>query len=313
MIDLSTHKPTNRFAGNGRPAELPPLTTQQARGQAQALAEKGIAPSLKKAVEFLAVGGAMTVAQLGVSPRTLRRYANLRLVDRLPHNAPTVVETFLQYGVDSEIVTRDTENYLLFTLGPVGIEYVKMQGTKPMQGYAGYTLDRILHDVIVNEIVLRIGAVAMSYGWTPIWVSEREAALYQGNQQILKPDALLRLKRGEEEHLYLIEYHNEDHSTRAANKVQNYERAHQSRIWQESWGVSQFPPVLAAFCQQIVGRGYVEGIQALERQNCIFYGRLLPSVLQNPEEWANANTNQRENVFPWGNGQADNQPPDNGH
>jgi hypothetical protein len=313
MLDLSTqNKRMNAFPKPGRSPELFLLTPQQARGQAQALAEKGLPPSLKKSVDFLTVGGAMTAAQLGLSPRTLRRHAHLRVIDRLPHNAPVVVETFLQYGVDNEIVTTDIENYQLFTLGPVGIEYVKMQGGKPMQGYTGYSLDRILHDVIVNEIVLRIAADAMSYGWTPVWVSEREAALYQGDQQILKPDALLRLKRGEEEHLYLIEYHNEDKSTRAAKKVQIYERAHQSRIWQEAWGISQFPPVLAAFRQGVVGHGYVEGLQALERQNCTFYGRLLPSVLQDSGQWANLSTNQRENVFPWGNGQADNHPPDNG-
>jgi hypothetical protein len=309
MLDLSTHnKQMSAFPKRGRSPELLPLTLQQARGQAQTLAEKGLPPSLKKSVDYLTVGGAMTASQLDISPRTLRRHAHLRVVDRLPHNAPAVVETFHLYGIGDEIVTGDVENYLLFALGPVGIEYVKMQGGKPMQGYAGYTLDRILHDVIVNEIVLRIGAEAISYGWTPIWVSEREAALYQGEQQILKPDALLRLRRGDDEYLYLIEYHNEDKSTRATKKVEIYERAHQSRIWQQAWEVERFPPVLAAFRQGVVGHGYLEGIQAQERSNCVFYGRLLPSALQDAGQWANLSTNQRESVFPWGNanGQSDN-------
>ena len=297
MLDLSEISHDRRFVSSGRSPSPPPMSSQQARSIAQELLSKGLPPSLKKALDLLSVGGAMTAYQMGVSPRTLRRYGELRVVDRLPHNTPVVVETFTQHDLP---VPGDHKRLQIFALGPVGIEISKKRyACKPPTGYLGYTLERVMHDVIVNEIVLNIGQLAMTHGWRPIWVGEQEASLYQGDLQILKPDALIRLKQDDQERLFLVEYHNEDHSTRAAKKVQIYERAFNSGLWGEAWETDEFPPVLATFRKPVVGRGYQEGMAGRESVNCTFYGRVLASVLADINIWVNPNTGQREHIFPW--------------
>jgi len=299
MLDLSDISNDGRFSG--RSPTPPPISPRQARQDAQNLLAKGLPPSLEKAVNLLSVGGVMTAQQMGVSSRSFRKYRQLRVVDRLPHNSPIIVETFLQYGLP---VPEDRAQCLIYTLGPVGIEISKMRyESMSPTGYLGYTLERVMHDITVNEIVLLIAGKAIAHGWTPIWVGEQEASLYQGDQQILKPDALIRLKQEEQERLFLLEYHNEDKSTRAVKKVQIYERAYNSRLWAEAWETDEFPLVLAAFRKPVVGQGYQENMAGQEGGHCDFYGRVLSSVLEDIDTWFNFTSEQREHIWPWSDGQ----------
>jgi hypothetical protein len=298
MLDLSKIHQEDSFILSGREPVLPSMTVQQAQRNARDLLSRGLPPSLDKALSLLSVGGVLTAEQMNIAPRTMRKHAHERVVDRLAYNSTVVANKFLEYRLT---VPEDRQRATLYTLGPVGIEISKMRyEIEPPIGYIAYTLERIMHDVVVNELALRIGKLAMDDGWTPIWVGEQEAALTNENQQILKPDALVRLRKESRERLYLIEYHNEDKSTRAAGKVQTYERAYRSGLWRQAWDTDTFPVVLAVFRKPIVGRGYEEGLKERNRINCTYYGRLLGSALEDIDgPWLNIGTEEKEIVFPW--------------
>jgi hypothetical protein len=298
MLNLNDISQDNRFRNSGRNIDLPSMSTQQAQAEAHRLLVNKLQPSLDRAVNYLSVGGVLAAYQMGVSPRTLRRYRDLRVIDRLPQATPDLVEMFKSYGLPLPVKNNQIQ---FFTLGPVGIEISKMRyGHNPPSGYLGYTLERIMHDIVLNEIVLRIAQEAITYGWAPIWISEGEATLYQDNRQILKPDAMLRLKKDDDEKVFLFEYHNEDKSTRAVDKVQRYERAAAKKeIWSKAWEVETFPPVLAAFRHSIVGTGYQESTSDRETARCKFYGRTLRTVLEDTGQWFNFASHAKEFVWPW--------------
>jgi hypothetical protein len=306
MVNLNNVTSGGHFSHSGRKDNLPPMSIQQARLKAENHLANGLPPSLEKAVDLLSAGGVMTAAQLGVSSRTLRLYRKLRIVDRLPLNAPKTKAAHYEYGLP---VPEDTSKTHLFVLGPVGIEIVKIRHEfTPSDGYVGYGLDRLMHDVIVNELVLRIAAQAMAHGWEPIWVGEKEAILYKEKQPLVRPDALIRLAKDGQERVYLLEYHNEDKSTRAAGKVQAYERVQTSDVWKKGWNTAEFPPILAAYRQPVVGRGYKDAIEERNLVNGTYYGRGLSTLLEDVGEWYNFTQGQAEHVWPWapdGDGQAD--------
>ena len=287
------------YENAGRCQDLPSMTTQQARILAQNLLAKKLPGTLDKAVDYLTVGGVMTAAQLGISPRTLRYHKDTRVADRLSqHRTDEIAERFQEYGIP---LPKNRESLSLYTLGPVGIEISKMRyESEPSSGHIAYPLNRIMHDVSVNELALQISASAQAHGWNAYWIGEQEAALYQGNRQVLKPDALLRFKKEWQEYLLLIEYHNEDHANRAREKVQNYEQAQTSGLWHRAWETDRFPPILAAFRKTIVGEGYKESVQKRYTVHCTYYGRLLKAALKNIDgNWVNINNGEKRPFFPW--------------
>ena len=276
---------------------LEPMSAQQAILLAKNILVNGIAPSQMNSLDLLSVGGVMTAEQLGVTPRALRDRRGDRVIDRLPHTPTAVEEKFLQYGLP---VPEDKTRLQLYTLGPVGAEIAKMRyDIEPPHGYLAYTLERIMHDVVVNELMIRIGKLAIEHGWHMDWISEREATLYQDHRQVLKPDALICLKQDDIRYLYALEYHNEQRSTRAVKKIRRYERAYSSNLWQEAWEVDEFPPILAAFRAPIVGHGYREGVQDRDNVNCTYYGMSLASLLKKPGTFYNFNSGEKESVWPW--------------
>jgi hypothetical protein len=295
MLDLSND--SYKDNSGGASPNFTPMTTQQAKQKAYNLYVNRVPPTLEKAVDYLSVGGVMTAAQLGFTSRSFRNHAKTRVADRLPYETDEIAQRFDEYSLP---LPDDRESLSLYALGPVGIEMAKMRyEIDPPTGYIAYTLDRIMHDVVVNELVLRIGKLAKIHGWTPIWVGEQEAALYKENHQILKPDALVRLHKDDQERLYLIEYHNEDKSTRALEKVQIYERAYNSDLWRQIWNTDEFPLVLASFRNPVVGRGYKDGVEDRNSVHCQFCGRSLSSILSDLDEWYNFTVGKRERVWPW--------------
>ena len=273
------------------------MSVQQARLKADSLLASGLPDSLDDAVNLLSSGGVMTAAQLGYSPRTFRDYRQLRVVDRLPINTDKTVPKHKEYGLPLTERKRDTH---LFVLGPVGVEIVKIRHQfTPSDGFVGYNLDRLMHDVIVNELVLRVGAQAMAHGWDVLWLGEKQAILYQEDQPLVRPDAMIRLKKGAEERIYLLEYHNEDKSTRATGKVQTYERVHGGGVWQDGWNTDEFPTILAAYRKPVVGRGYKEALEERSRVNATYYGRGLATLLESLDAWFNFTQGRIEHVWPW--------------
>jgi len=301
LSDLTNIQP--KLSNSGRKVHLPPMSTQLAQSKAQELLAQGLPPSLWRAVELLSMGGVMTAAQMGISPRTLRRYRDRRVIDRLPHATPTVVETFRQYELP---IPQKQHALSLYALGPVGSVISKQRyAVKPPGGYLSYPLNRIMHDVIVNMIVMRIAQEAIQMGWQAIWMSKYAATLYREKQAVLEPDALLRLKHPiQGEWLYAVEYHNEDKSTRAVQKIRKYESAHYNGMWAQGWDCEYFPTVLVVYRHVIVGQGYHEA--SLNRANLkgAYYGRSLSRGLEKIDDWYYFNTQQRENIWPWLQGEA---------
>jgi hypothetical protein len=306
MINLSKLSSSNFPSKSGRKEKLAPMSVQQARLKAESAMASGLPDCLEDAVNLLTSGGVMSAAQLGYRSRSLRRYRELRIVDRLPFNVNETVPKHQEYGLPLTDKKTDTH---LFILGPVGIEIAKIRHEiTPSDGYMGYSIDRLMHDVIVNELVLRIAAQAMAHGWEPIWVGEKEAILYKEKQPLVRPDSLIRLAKDGQERVYLLEYHNEDKSTRAADKVQTYERVHTSDVWKKGWNTAEFPPILAAYRQPVVGRGYKDAIEERNLVNGTYYGRGLSTLLEDVGEWYNFTQGQAEHVWPWapdGDDQAD--------
>ena len=283
-------------AEGGRPGVSTEMTPQQIQYAATKVMENSMSKSAWRALDLLFVGGIMNVDQIGLTARTLRRYAAKRIVDRY-----AVAPSFVSEQLDNYGLTVDDGQ--LYTLGPVGTYIAEMRhGVKPPSGYLSYTLERVLHDVVVNEIVLRIAAEAKAHGWQIVWASKYESTIFRDDVPILEPDAFIRLERdGDDVRAFLIEYHNEERRTRAIQKVRQYERAWESDLWQEPWEVESFPPLLAVFRKEIVGEGYLDGIKESAPVDVAYYGRALSSVLADGglADWFHINTKKKGNVFPW--------------
>jgi len=192
---------------------------------------------------------------------------------------------------------------LVYTLGPVGIEIVRERhGFPPAGGYLNMTLERVMHDLAINEVIFHIARIAMAKGWTPLWLSKYEATLWKDNQAVLEPDAMLRLKKEDQEYVYLFEYHNENKSTRAVEKVLRYQTIYLGKDWANRWEVERFPPVLVIYRNPLVVQGYHQTLQTY-RHDVPFYGKWLSNLFgDNMNEWydlQHKQSGQKTTLFTW--------------
>ncbi|MCP4426618.1 MAG: hypothetical protein GY803_19160 [Chloroflexi bacterium] len=276
------------------------MTPQAAKTEAQRLLPF-VTPHLWEVIDILAQAGVLSVEQLSfiVSYKTLSRdYAPQRIVDRLPYTHTELKAAFTAHGF---AYTAKKTN--LYALGPVGVELALLRpdNIQPVTGFMAYTLTRVMHDVCLNESMLRLSDFAIEHGWDPYWDGPNQAALYSadGSRQLLAPDAKLTVKRGAETRHFLVEYHNEDHRTRAERKIDKYINVGEinAACWQEAWDTDTFPPVLAVFAKRIVGEGYRDKLKG-RNAPVYFYGKLLEGVLSNSLEiWANFTTRQKETIW----------------
>ncbi|MEW5891361.1 MAG: replication-relaxation family protein, partial [Pseudomonadota bacterium] len=184
-----------------------------------------LSPRMKRVLDWLAMGGVLSAAQLGVPGRTLRYYQQHGLLTRvtvLPQDMGDFLECVRADG-------RKTTHESFFCLGLLGEQIARQRFSfAPLNGYLAYTPARILHDLILNEIVFRLAEAARQAGWRTFWAGTNAAEIRTGSEQLIEPDALLILERGEERKAFAIEYHNEeDKRQRAFDKVRRYERARQ--------------------------------------------------------------------------------------
>lgn len=288
------------------PSIVDPISPQAAQIAARNILQRGLGRILERTLSMLLSAGVLPQYRLPTSGRALRDYHRQRILDRLPFTSEEVRSALLDYGLP---VPENAERFLLYTLGPVGIEIVRERyGVPPPGGYLSAPMERLLHDLAVNEIVLKIGDLAMQAGWIPIWLSKYEATLWDEKREkaMLEPDAFLRFKKGDQEWVCLIEFHNEDKRTRAMSKVRKYEEASQSKIWLEQWEidaprdkeVEYFPQVLAVYRDSIVGKGYQEEIEN-NPGKVRFYGRTLERFFQDPTTWYDFQKKDKAKIFPW--------------
>jgi hypothetical protein len=298
-FDLSVTQTTLQVNPN-RFSSVEPLSPQAAQARARHLLEVGLSPHLERTLDLLLSAGALPQYLLPVDGRTLRNYHKRRLLDRLPYISNDIRAAFGRYNLPAP---EEPAPMLVYVLGPVGIEIVRERhGIPPAGGYLNMTLERVMHDLAINEVVLYLAQIAIAKGWTPLWLSKYEATLWKDNQAELEPDAMLRLKKEDQEYVYLFEYHNEDKSTRAEEKVLRYKSAYQSRDWAKRWEVETFPPVLVVYRNPLVAQGYYRALQTY-RHDLLFYGKRLDNVFgDNLNEWfdlQNKQSSQKTSIFTW--------------
>jgi len=252
--------------GAGRPPAKVEMTAGQIDQAAVQMLRNGLSPQMSKVIDALANGGAMTASQLkrvsGLSHLTFdTKYQAASILDRVRMHDLTP-ERLIAAGV-----TGDKGGAAVYTLGAVGMRIAERRrgDHKPVpNAYTHFNGTRILHDLIVNEIVLRLTAKAGERGWQLEWIDRARATVCdERGVAILEPDALLLLKRPGFERMYALEYHNEDRGHRAALKVEKYQAAYLSGRWKQAWDTEVMPPVLSVFLHELIGANYVS---AVERQ-----------------------------------------------
>jgi hypothetical protein len=278
----------------GKFSRIQPMTPQAAQAEAQRLLQTGLSSYLETTLTLLYSAGVLLASRLPVNERTIRKYHRQRLLDRLPYLGQEIAVAYQQYGLPAP------KSPLAYTLGPVGREIVKERFGHPAPGgYLNMPLTRVMHDLALNEIIFCLADLAKEKSAAFEWVSKYEATLWKDNQPLLEPDALIRIKHGEREDVYLLEYHNEeDKRGRAGEKVRQYEKALQSGLWRNQWEVETFPPVFSVYRDISVAKGYDEAISA-NPGKVIFYGRSLAGFFEDPRLWYDFKGKQKASPFLW--------------
>jgi len=245
----------------GRRPKRAAVSQQQARQIARSISPS---PLTRSVIDALATAGILTLRQLQVltdiSGRHLRRLHQQYVVDRLQLDPETQSRL-------AELLDANRSECIVYFLGPVGLEIVKVAGRTAPSGYTGFGTARIIHDVLAAEVVIRLSRDFQAAGWETLWLGRHDASvLDERGRVVLEPDALLILRKGEKEVRFVLEFHNEPQGGyRAAEKVERYERVYRDGHWRESWQTDTMPPILAVFIHSGVGKGYMNAVQAQSR------------------------------------------------
>lgn len=273
------------------------LTPQQAKSQASRLTRGGLSTRTWRVFDLLATAGVLSASRTSLIPaRTMRDWCDQHLFARLPIDPLEAQGYFAAIGIQEK-------KPILYTLGLAGVEIAALRfGVTPPSGYDTYSQSRVMHDIAVNEIVLRLAETLDARGWTVEWLSKYEGVLSDKNEKfILEPDAVIRARKGEQDIAFAIEYHNEDWKTRAFGKVMKYEKAAAEGNWFEQWEVETFPQVLAVFHHAIVGAGYKAAAKKSSNLRARYYGKKFSTVLEGKlDDWINVANNEVETLLPAG-------------
>ncbi len=285
-MTYNPEKNTSDTRGIGRPASVPKISTYEAKQEALLMIRRGLVkPSSKVYQTCGLLGTAGVLAQehlleLGnISERTLKRYRQKGILDLVP--APAKIYDLL--GAER-----------VWALGPIGIQLSKIQLELVPTGYLESEIDNISHDVLCNYVYVKIQRAATQMGYTAILKSRYEASIKDfRNTQILQPDAMiiLRHKKTREDKVFVVEYHNENYSSRAAEKIKKYEHVYQEGYWRNQWHSGSFPPILIATTHLAPATGYEREIKKHLRGaglKCTYLVKSLRTLLddsQSPLEW----------------------------
>ena len=289
---------TPAFARRNNGKAIDQMTPQQAKLEAARIASGGLSPRTWRILDLLATAGGLSSRWLPpLSERTMRNLGTMRLFERLSLDSTEIRNHFLEMGLEEK-------KPILYTLGPVGVELATTRHTVPPPGgYQAYTPTRVMHDIAANEVVLRLEDELGGRGWSVEWLGKYEGVLTDksGKGILLEPDALIRFRKDGKEGgdgAFIVEYHNEDWQTRAARKVEKYEKSFADGNWREQWEVETFPPVLVVFLKAIVGAGYQNATNS-KKLNCTYYGKTLKAMLEGKlDDWKNVATDKKESILP---------------
>lgn len=266
----------------GRPPSREPITPEAARARARWLvSDDRLSPASLQIIDALTCAGVLTANQLqrlipeGASIRTLRAHQRRHLLDSFRVAPRRLIELGLA------TTTADSRAY---TLGAVGLEVARLRSSSRLvTGYANFTPNRTIHDLMAAEIVIRLFAPLRNTGANITWYNKHEATVWEGKEPFLEPDSLVVLEGNGRHACYAIEYHGEDSGRRARRKVIRYEQIRYEGRWQGVWG-TPLPVVLAMCRHEAVRTGYREAIRATAAQ-MTYYVTLWPSFLKRPESW----------------------------
>lgn len=281
----------------GRYALVPQITAYEAKQKANLMIRRGrLHPQSKLfyVIGLLGTTGVLLEKQLlslgHIAKRTLRRYRKNSIIDLIPTPSP------LRKLLDANRI---------WTLGPVGLQLAKLQFDLVPTGYLESKIDNITHDVLCNYVYIEILKAAQKKNVTAILKSRYEVALHDfRNQQILQPDAMIILEdeKGKQKH-FLVEYHNENFSSRAPEKVKKYEYVYTDVNWREQWHMKNFPPILIVTTHKAVAHGYKKNIEERSQGvgvKCRYLIKPLKTFLeqsQSPFVWLNLAKNKTINIL----------------
>ena len=246
--------------GAGRLADVPKISTYEAKQEALLMIRRGrFSPKTKlyHVVALLGTTGVLIQEHLlilcKISERSLRRYREQGILDVVP--TPRAIQERLG---DKRI----------WTLGPIGLQLAKLHLELVPTGYLESQIDNITHDVLCNLVYVKTYQAAQRKGYTAILKSRYEASLKDFRQtQILQPDAMIILRHettGKMRH-FVVEYHNEDFSSRATEKIRKYEHVYREGYWEDQWHLDTFPTILIATTHRAPAAGYKENIELRQK------------------------------------------------
>ena len=243
-------------------------------------------------LHVLATAGVLTTKQLQclipTSVRSLRRYYHDYLIDH--RTAPLALKQFGLQQVYQEL--------RLYSLGSVGRAWLDWQGvTYPT--YEGYAMMQLTHDVLCNEVIMALIEMLGQHDKSPSWYGKQEAQLWSVDSKeqtcILEPDGLL-IAKGRDSRAWTIEFHNENHRNRAAEKVARYERVARSGQWRTAWPLDAFPIVLIVSHKKAVMDGYADALAEQRRRGlaCTYLGKPLQHILDRKQldRWVDLSSGQ---------------------
>lgn len=284
--------------GSGRPASVPKISAYEAKQEALLMIRRGlITPSSKlyQVIALLGTAGVLTQEQLlelgNISKRTLGRYRQRGILDIVP--MPRTINELLKAK-------------RIWALGPIGVQLSKIQLELVPTGYLEGQIDNISHDVLCNNVYVEVLRAATSFGYTAILKSRYEASIKDfRNSQILQPDAMIILHHDMtgEEKTFVVEYHNENYSSRASEKIKKYEHVYREGYWQDQWNLEAFPSILIVTTHRAPAMGYKKDIEQRQQGagvRCTYLIKPLRTFLdgsQSPLNWLDLDKNKTVNLL----------------
>jgi hypothetical protein len=222
----------------------PKLSSVEVKRRAETYLVAPPSAELLKAYRLTATGGVAALMHyqtlLGIAPRTIRKYGELGLLERLPDRTPKLRKIGLK---------EPTADLRLYTLGPVGHAMAEMESIVAPSGYHAI-IDRVTHDFLATHVIVKVLLAAQARGYDWEWRNRYQATVhFSYGKRSIEPDAAIRLtKPGEQKpKVFLLEFHNEDHSKRVAEKLYHYYsvRGGQSLKTMQPWWDNPHPILLA--------------------------------------------------------------------
>jgi hypothetical protein len=296
------------------------MKKSELRTRAQKIVQDGAMYSnVKAVVGVLATCNVMTSSQIrrltGIaSEYTLIRYCHSGILNRLNVGSQELKDLGMPQDVDKHKRNLNRLNVLT----PLGVEVARNYDYDIPPTYEGYRVGMMLHDVLCNEAIVRLAMVARGSNMRVVLMKRTESNLYDPKgTMVLSPDMVMGFShRHEEDDVHgkpmnvIIEFHNEDSGVRAAEKVEKYERIARDAIapWRDQWGTDVFPPVIAVFRAEAVGKGYAQAVSERKSRMSLavqYYGMSWKELVAGSTDYGTLfhfNTGKKDNLFPWTEG-----------